>query len=348
MIVCDICGKKIVTNYLKLYGRCVLADDAPDSDSGLDDFENSKVVVGVRNILSGSHYHAECLSKLLNSNYGGFLAGMSDFKPDNEKLEKTSDKALDEKLSKELDKESSEKSDKRPRKRNYNIDWDRAYALLDSGMSMSDVAKAVGCRYTTLWNHVKRFRDKDKKLDKNQDVAAASSDTTAVQDVVSADRASDSDLDPGTSDTKDVNSDSRMPIGKAEQDLLNAVFGSGTVTDLPESKEDASVEPNESECDSDSDLSMDQDLESESGDDSVSSGDIVTNTIRSFRSKDPIELIKKEYPKNENGRTIDVGKVFALHKAGWNDYAVSREVKCTEASVRVILGMEKFRKVFMS
>lgn len=39
-------------------------------------------------------------------------------------------------------------------------------------------------------------------------------------------------------------------------------------------------------------------------------------------------------------RRIDKGKVLALHRAGWTNKAIAEEVRCSEASVSVIIKEE--------
>lgn len=39
-------------------------------------------------------------------------------------------------------------------------------------------------------------------------------------------------------------------------------------------------------------------------------------------------------------RRIDKGKVLALHRAGWTNKAIAEEVRCSEASVSVIIKKE--------
>ena len=56
----------------------------------------------------------------------------------------------------------------------------------------------------------------------------------------------------------------------------------------------------------------------------------------------PVPAMEEAEEEKQSGRKkIDRGKVMALHRAGWSSKNIAAEMKCSEASVSMILKEEK-------
>lgn len=75
-------------------------------------------------------------------------------------------------------------------------------------------------------------------------------------------------------------------------------------------------------------------------------GDAFAKALSAFR--DPMDEIKHYYPKRPGSNSrVDVGKVFALHKASWSDDEIANEVHISVDMVERVLSDERFRSVFL-
>lgn len=315
MIVCNICKERIGDAYVVLCGEfCGVTEE----DQDIRDEINQDMLRG--------HYHLECIHRLFASDFSAFEQEMKD--------------ALKKANTKKSAKKKAVKSNKGSKAVSVPIDWVAAERMWTDGKSLSDIASVFGLSYGYVWKHFDLLKKQADEVDAKAAVSVSDGVVSElVQEHVTEAMVCDAALSESESEPE-----SESNLGSVE-DVSTSV---DAVTDsvLSEKLDDVVTESN-SVVYSDSD-----DVESETAetvkDLSELSGDEFVNAL--LACKDPAYEIRRFYPiisKNKN--RLDVGKVFALYRAGWSLDAIAHEVRVSDISViQRALADDRFRGVFLS
>lgn len=344
MIVCNICKKKITDDYMTLDGNHF---GHTESDPNL---ESEMSVEAVFQELRDAHFHVDCLCKLLRSDFAGF-----------DLSEDTSDDKVDHK---------SEKKKKNVKQKDVAVqkpapDWKKAEQQYADGISISEIAKSMGLSYNHVWKH---FDVLKKKADSISDGVAAATASEAVSDnfpgsaseeavidvalteptpdaSVSNDLVDEhTDIDIGTTDAADKDASNMANEQAYDPDMLELA---GKIFENSEQNDEPAVDSEISETHDQKPTVKDQFEKSEKQVPlSELNGDAFAKALSAFR--DPMDEIKHYYPKRPGSNSrVDVGKVFALHKASWSDDEIANEVHISVDMVERVLSDERFRSVFL-
>lgn len=344
MIVCNICKKKITDDYMTLDGNHF---GHTESDP---DLESEMSVEAVFQELRDAHFHVDCLCKLLRSDFAGF-----------DLSEDKSDDKVDHK---------SEKKKKNVKQKDVAVqkpapDWKKAEQQYADGISISEIAKSMGLSYNHVWKH---FDVLKKKADSISDGVAAATASEAGSDNFPGSASEEAVMDAALSEPVSDESVSGESVGEhtevdAVTDAADNIDASNTsneqsydpdmlelagkIFDNSASNDEPTVDPEIPEMHDQKPAVKDQFEKSEKQVPlSELDGDAFAKALSAFR--DPMDEIKHYYPKRPGSNSrVDVGKVFALHKASWSDDEIANEVHISVDMVERVLSDERFRSVFL-
>lgn len=338
MIVCNICKKKITDDYMTLDGNYYgQVESDPDSEP--------ESVKAAFQELRDAHFHPDCLCKLFRSDFVGF---------------ELSEDETDDKVNHKSEKKKKSAKQKALAAQKPAPDWKKAEQQYADGVSVSDIARDMGLSYGHVWKH---FDVLKKKADSLSDAAAMVSESafdnipgSASEDAVMDAALSEPVLDESVSgefvdehtavdaatDAADNIDASNMANEQAyDPDMLELA---GKIFENSERNDEPAVDSEISEKHDQKPVV--KDLPEKQVPLSELNGDEFAKALYALR--DPMDEIKHFYPKKPGGNgRVDVGKVFALHKASWSDDEIANEVHISVDMVERVLSDERFRSVFL-
>lgn len=330
MIVCNICKKKITDDYMTLDGNYYgQVESDPDSEP--------ESVKAAFQELRDAHFHPDCLCKLFRSDFAGF---------------ELSEDKTDDKADHKSEKKKKSAKQKALAAQKPVPDWKKAEQQYADGVSVFDIARDMGLSYGYVWKH---FDVLKKKADSLSDGVTAATASEAGSDNLLGSASEDAVMDAALSEP--VLDESVSGESVDEHTAVDAATDAADNIDASNTSNEQAYDPDmlelagkifeNSEQNDQKPAVKDQFEKSEKQVPlSELNGDAFAKALSAFR--DPMDEIKHYYPKRPGSNSrVDVGKVFALHKASWSDDEIANEVHISVDMVERVLSDERFRSVFL-